>query len=236
MNTDQKNSFSAPAAILVGAIIIAVAIIWALHPSSGAVTSPTAQNQATPSVTISDVKTAGEPFVGNANAPVTIAYWFDYQCPYCKQDEETVVPQIMTDYVNTGKVKIVFLDFPFLGADSDTLAVAAKAVWEVDPTNFYKWHKAVYDAQGEEGSGWATAAEITKITTQILGASEAVRVDNLMTTHATAYEAAAAADKAQGTTLGVNGTPAMIIGKQLLIGAEPYSAIKSAIDTTLAGS
>ena len=236
MNPEQKNTnaFSVPAAILLGAIIIAGALVWALHPSSFKPTNPTtAQNQTAPTVDIKDVKTDGEPFVGSATAPVTIAYWFDYQCPFCKQDEETVLPQIVSDYVNAGKVKIVFLDFPFLGPDSDTLSIVARAVWDVDPSNFYKWHKAIFDNQGEEGSGWATSAEIAKITTQVLGANEAAQVQNLITSKATTYENEIQADKTEGNSFGVNGTPAMIIGTQLLIGAEPYSAVKSAIDTAL---
>src|SRR5271154_4778713 len=102
MNTEQKNAFSVPASILLGAIIIACAIVFVLHPSSTGTTSPTAQNQAvpTPSVDVKNVKTAGEPFIGNPNAPVTIAYWFDYQCPYCKQNEEDVMPSLLADYVN----------------------------------------------------------------------------------------------------------------------------------------
>lgn len=227
MNQEQTNQkFSIPAAILLGAVIIALAVAWALHPSSP---STGAAAQPTPSVNIADVKTAGEPFVGNANAPITIAYFFDYQCPFCKQDEETVIPELMTDYVNTGKVKIVFLDFPFLGPDSDTLAATAHAVWDVAPDKFYQWHKAVYDAQGEEGSGWATEGEINTITTSALGATDAAQVANLMTTNAAKYTAEVAADKAQGDSIGVQGTPAMVIGTQLLVGAEPYSAIQSAI-------
>ncbi len=236
MNTEQKNAFTVPAAILLGAIIIALAIVWALHPgSSGSPTAP-AQNIANPSaqaVDISNVKTGGEPFIGDASAPVTIAYWFDYQCPFCKQDEETALPQIIKDYVDTGKVKIVFKDFPFLGNDSETLSIAARAVWAVAPSQFYAWHKAIFDNQGEENSGWATQAKIMSITTQVLGASDATQVSSLMTSQATAYENEIVADKTEGASFGVNGTPAMIIGKQLLVGAEPTTNIETAIKTAL---
>ncbi len=236
MNTEQKNNFTVPSAILLGAIIIALAIIWALHPSSPVAPTNPSQNVANPSasaVDISKVKIVGEPFLGNANAPVTIAYWFDYQCPYCKQDEENALPQVIKDYVDTGKVKIVFKDFPFLGPDSDTLAIAARAVWAVAPDKFYDWHKAIFDAQGQEGSGWASQSEIMSVTTAVLGAADAAQVSSLMTSQATTYETEITADKTEGSSLGVNGTPAMIIGKQLLVGAEPVSSIESAIQTAL---
>lgn len=229
-----------PAAILLGAIIIAVAIVYVLHPATPTAintTGATGSNQTagaqTPAVDISDVKTAGEPFIGQANAPVTIAYWFDYQCPFCKQDEETVVPEIIKDYVGAGDVKIVFLDFPFLGADSTTAAIAARAVWDVAPDQFYAWHKAMYDAQQGEDSGWASQANILTITKGVLGQAETDKVAALMTSNVATYTAEINADKAEGQSLGVAGTPSMIIGKQLFVGAEPYATIQSAIETAL---
>ena len=233
MNQEQKNAFTIPAAILLGAIIIACALIWVLHPATNIPSAQNTANPSAPSVDVKDVKIAGEPFIGNVNAPVTIAYWFDYQCPFCKQDEEDVLPQIITDYVNAGKVKIVFMDFPFLGPDSDTLSIAAHAVWDAAPDKFYDWHKAIFDNQGQEGSNWATQSEIMKITAQVLGATDSAKVASLMTSKAATYKNQIAADKTEGNAFGVNATPAMIIGKQFLLGAEPYSAYKAAIDIAL---
>jgi protein-disulfide isomerase len=42
------------------------------------------------------------PFIGDPNAPVVMAYWFDYQCPFCKDQEDTVLPQLIDDYVKAG--------------------------------------------------------------------------------------------------------------------------------------
>lgn len=238
MNQEQKNAFSVPAAILLGAIIIAGAIVWVLHPSSPAtnpLTGPVQQNQRVPApaVDIKNVKTAGDPFIGQANAPVTIAYWFDYQCPFCKQDEEDVIPQIIKNYVALGTVKIVFKDFEFLGPDSMTASLAARAVWDVAPDQFYAWHKAMYDAQGGEDSGWASKDAILTITKGVLGQADTTKVSALMVSKLSTYTAEINADKTEGDSLGVSGTPAMIIGKQLVVGAQPYSAFKSAIDTAL---
>ncbi len=240
---------SVSAAIILGAIIIAVAIFWVGgHPSgtiqtgtlgtgtaqAAANTGTTPTQAAAPNVDSSKVKTAGEPFIGNPNAPVTVAYWFDYQCPFCKQNEQNVMPSIVSDYVNSGKVKVVFKDFAFLGPDSTTLALNARAVWEVDPNNFYAWHKAIFDNQGQEGSGWAsTQAKIDAITEPVLGASETAQVDSLVVSKASTYQSEIDADKAEGGTFGVTGTPAMIIGKQFINGAEPYSNVQSAIQTAI---
>ena len=85
-----------------------------------------------------------------------MAYWFDYQCPYCKQEEESVFPQLEKDYIDTGKLKIVFKDFAFLGPDSDVASRAARAVWAVAPDKFRDWHKAMFDHQDRRTPAGAT--------------------------------------------------------------------------------
>jgi len=181
---------------------------------------------------ISKVKTAGAAFIGNPHAPVTMAYWYDYQCPFCKRFETDVMPQLINDYVKTGKVKIVYKDFQFLGQDSQTAGLASRAVWEVAPDTFYQWHKAMYDKQDNENSGWGNKDDILALTKTILG-SDADKVAQLMTSKQTEYQKAMDDDKAEGRGFGVNGTPGSIIGKQLIEGAQPYSAVKQLIELTL---
>ncbi len=193
--------------------------------------APSLAPSGTASVDISNVNIKGQPFIGKANAPTTIAYWYDYQCPFCKRSEEEVLPQVMKEYINTGKVRLVYKDFQFLGPDSQTAGVAGRAVWEVAPDKFSQWHKAMYDKQDNENSGWGSKADILALTTS-LGINTA-KVEKLMTTKADQYQKAMDADKAEGNTFGVSGTPSFIIGKQLIVGAQPYASLKVAIDEAL---
>ncbi len=234
----QVNNLSIPAAIVIAGALIAGALY--LGTSKSAVTAgvntqgqQVAQQQQGVDVDIAKVKTAGEPFVGNPNAPVTMAYWFDYQCPFCKRFDQDAVAQLMNDYVKTGKVKIVFKDFQFLGADSQTAGLAERAVWDVAPDKFYEWHKAMYDKQDSENSGWGNKADILALV-KSLGIDSA-KVEQLMTSKATEYQKAMDADKAEGGAFGINGTPGSIIGKNLISGAQPYSAVKQLIDLALQG-
>lgn len=233
----KPNPLLIPAAIVIAGAIIGGGLLIGLKSNSNAVatSAPAQQQAAAQTADITKVKTAGEPTYGNANAPVTIAYWYDYQCPFCKQNEETAMPQLVKEYVDTGKVKIVFKDYQFLGQDSQTLGQFSRAVWAVAPTTFYKWHKFVYDNQGTENTGWATAAKIRAITIGVLGASDEAKVEQLVKTNGSAYQKEMDADKAEGTDFGVSGTPGFIIGKQRIDGAVPYAQIKAAIDTALAG-
>jgi protein-disulfide isomerase len=241
MEPSTLNKLATPIAIIVAGVFIAGALFFGLRDGGTSVAAAGAQQptQQAPApqvaVDISKVKTDGEPFIGKANAPVTIAYWYDYQCPFCKRNEEETMPQIVKDYVDTGKIKIVFKDFQFLSEDSQRLGKVSRAVWETAPNKFYQWHKAVYDNQGTENTGWATDAKILSITTGVLGAADAQKVMRLAVKNADAYQKEMDADKAEGGTMGVNGTPGTIIGKQLISGAQPYSQFKAAIDAALQG-
>lgn len=182
---------------------------------------------------ISKVNTAGNPFVGDANAKVTIAVWEDYQCPFCKKLETETMNQVYDNYVKTGKAKMVYKDWEFLGADSQTLGKFARAVWAAAPGKFWQWHKAMFENQGTENTGWATQDKIMSITTSAIGAADAAKAAQLVASNATQYQQAIDADKAEGTAFGINGTPGVIIGKQLIVGAQPYSAFQTIIDQLL---
>lgn len=235
MESESKQLNISPSiSIIIAGVIIAGAIIFAnRYPVQQPIVANPEQQQAAPAADVSKVKTDGEAFIGNANAPVTMAYWYDYQCPFCQRNEEETMPQIIKNYVDTGKVKIVFKDYQFLGPDSQTLAQVSRAVWDTVPTKFYQWHKAVFDNQGTENSGWATKETILSITTGVLEATDAQKVMQLATANAAAYQKEMDADKAEGTAMGINGTPGSIIGKQLVSGAQPYSAFQVAIETAL---
>ena len=162
-----------------------------------------------------------------------MAYWFDYQCPFCQRFENDAITQLMSEYVKTGKVKIVFKDFQFLGPDSQTAGLAERAVWDVAPDKFYTWHKAMYDKQDNENGGWGNKVDILTLT-KGLGIDSA-KVEQLMTSKADEYQKAMDADKAEGGVFGINGTPGSIIGNNLISGAQPYATVKQLIDLALQG-
>ena len=144
------------------------------------------------------------------------------------------MPEIITNYVDSGKVKIVFKDYAFLGPDSQTLGQYARAVWAVDPAKFYAWHDAMFTNQGTENTGWATQSKILSITNSVLGQAETAKVAQDVTTNGAAYQQAMDADKAEADKFGIQGTPAAIIGTQEITGAEPYANFQSAINAALA--
>lgn len=246
-NHNGLEKITLPIAIIIAAVILGGCYVFAaMHggPRGGVITmqnagviTPTTAQPAQPSTAkaadVKAVKSAGAMSVGVSSAPVVIAYWYDYQCPFCKQNEAQVIGTIMNDYVNTGKIRILFKDLQFLGADSTSLGLAERAVWEVAPSKFYAWHKTIYENQGRENSGWATKDMIRSLTAKVLTSAETDRVMSLMVSKATTYQAAMDADKAEGAAFGVRSTPSMIVGKTVITGARDYASVKAAIETAL---
>lgn len=233
------NTYLVPAAVILAGLFIGGAVVWnGSHPSTGTGTPPPAQ-----AVNIKNVNTNGEPYIGNANAPVVIAFWSDYQCPYCKAFEvggvtgittPAALPDIVKNYVDTGKVKIVFKDFAFLGNDSITGAEYARSVWALYPAQYFAWRTAMYTKQDAEGdTGFGNAASIDTLTATIPGI-DAAKVKADVAANKATYDAAINADKAEAQTMGVSATPSFIVGTQLIAGAYPYATFQAAIDAELA--
>ncbi len=230
-----------PLAIIIAGGMISGTIVWTARQATlqQAAMAPVDSNASAqppaPPANIADVNLDGAAYIGDAKAPVTMAYWFDYQCPYCKQEEETVFPQLEKDYVDTGKLKIVFKDFAFLGPDSDVASRAARAVWAVAPDQFRAWHKAMFDHQDQENAGWGSEDDILALTATIPGIDMA-KVKQVMNDKSADFSKAMEADANEGYSMGVGGTPSFLVGKQMMVGAQPYEKLKAAIDAELKAS
>jgi protein-disulfide isomerase len=236
MDTTEKNGFLdkylTPVAVVLGAIIIAVAFAFG---QGGAKPATDGQQPAAVAVDIKDVNLKDSPRIGSPNAPVTMAIWYDYQCPYCKQLEQRVTLALVDKYVKDGKLQIVFKDFQFLGQDSDTAALFGRAVYEAYPDHFYDWYKAMFDAQDDEGDqGFGDRASVEALTRTVPGI-DADRVIKLVDSKTDEYTKAIAADRAEGSAFGISGTPTAIIGTQLLTGNPLYdlASVSATIDAEL---
>ena len=219
------NQYLVPVSVVLAGLLIAGAVLWNNANPRAAGQLPQGGGQA---ADIKDVKIEGAPFVGSANAPVVIAYWSDYQCPFCKKFDQEALPQIMEKYVKTGKAKIVFKDFQFLGPDSDTGALYSRAVWELYPEKYGEWHEAMFVAQDEEHGGFGDEKSVQDLTKTIPGIDGA-KVIAAVQANKSAYQALIAADRSEAQTLGISATPSFIIGKQLIAGAQPHANLQSAI-------
>lgn len=93
---------------------------------------------------------AGAPVLGDPDAELTIVDFSDFQCTSCRRFATQTEPQIVNDYIEQGKVSIVFKHFPVFGPDSLTAAMASMCAHEQG--KFWELHDNLYAKQGSENS------------------------------------------------------------------------------------
>lgn len=111
-------------------------------------------------LTTTKLISGGSPILGNLNAPITILEWGDYQCTFCYKFHQNTLDIINEDFIKTGKVKLVFKDFPLNGPDSFLAAQAAYCAQ--DQEKYWQYHDELYKNWGGERTGWITRNSLEK--------------------------------------------------------------------------
>ena len=172
-------------------------------------------------------------YLGNANAPVRLVEFADLQCPFCREYTLQTLPQLVQDYVRSGKVRMEFRDLAFLGKDSVTAGRHAAAAGEQD--KLWNFIDVFYFNQGEENSGYVTPSFLHTI-------DKAAGVDSAKADAFAASPASLAPIKqanTMGDQLGVQSTPTVLVGKrggalqQVQAGPTDVATFKQAIDGVL---
>ena len=102
----------------------------------------------------------GSPMIGDPSASITILEWGDYQCTFCHRFHESSLNTILDEYINSGKVNLVFKDFPLNGPDSVLAAEAAYCAG--DQGKYWRYHDELYKNWGGERTGWITPDSLNK--------------------------------------------------------------------------
>ena len=164
-------------------------------------------------------------FQGDPNAPVTLIEFGDFNCGYCGRWTAETLPQIDEKYIQTGKVRMAYVHYPILGADSMTAAQANECAAQQD--SFWDYHNLLYKNQGV---GY-TPANLTSLAGD-LGLDEALFEECLTNfDEMTSLED----DVRLAQIMGVRGTPAFLINGIPLAGAYPYEDFERLIEGILAG-
>ncbi len=176
-----------------------------------------------------DVAAGHFPIKGNKDAKVTVIEFADFRCPFCEQFFSQVEPQLMKDYVDTGKVKFVFRSFAFLGPASTLASNAAECA--NDQSKFWDFYDYMYKNQPPESdTSMYTNEKLTSIAGDL--GMNTDQFSSCITS--TKFDKNVSGDLADGQKAGVSGTPTFFVNGQSLVGAQPYTAFKTAIDAELA--
>ncbi len=175
------------------------------------------------------------PVLGSKDATVTIIEVGDYQCHMCKLWFEETRPQIVENYIETGKANLVFLDMPFLGSDSTPASEATYCA--DDQGKYWEYHSMLFTYQEDEiDGGWANANRLQAIAFNL--GLDIEQFDKCMTTD-DHYSRVNYNKQVAVTEFGAKSTPTfMIINSvsgeaQRIVGAHPYSTFENIIDSLL---
>jgi protein-disulfide isomerase len=233
---DGSNSFLA-SSILVAALIIGGSVIYATRanvPNSGEAGVPT-NNAESGDAKIAREKaleiTSRDVIAEDANAPVTIIEYGDYQCPFCVKFFNQTESLIRNDYIKTGKVKMIYRNFAFLGPESIAAAEAAECA--KDQGKFWAYHDAIYKAEGVDGTEFNGNLN-RELFVKLAGDTRMDTAKFAECFDGKKYEKTVEDEIAAAKVAGVDSTPSFFINGNQVKGAIPYSQFKTLIDAELA--
>ncbi len=177
-----------------------------------------------------------EPTRGNAAAKITIVEVSDYHCPFCRRQNIQTMPQMLAEYVNSGKARYVFVDYPIAQLHPDAFKAHEAASCAGDQGKYWEMHDSLFsNAPAREASQLSAQAkalglDMAKFDACLSGGKHGPPIrDSII----------------RMQELGVDGTPLVLIGLtpasgspmkvvSSVYGAQPYSNFKAAIDAALA--
>ncbi len=157
--------------------------------------------------------------LGSAQAPAELTIYEDFQCPFCIKFTADIEPTLVREYVSTGKLRLVFQNFPVLGLESELAARASVCAAEQDRS----WNLGLklFAIQASEGQvegerlnvGRFKRAEILQAATDV--GLDSDKLDACLDTAATS--AAVQEQAAEGTAAGIRGTPGFVLNGQMVV-------------------
>lgn len=238
--TIRKNDLWKYSTILLAAVVILLVIFFVV-PGNGSTTN----NNPTPSTGgVIKASVDDDAMEGEEKAPVTIIEFSDFQCPFCRKFWTESYSQIKTNYIDTGKVNLVYRDFPLTSIHpmAQKSAEASECVQDkYGDAAFYKFHDKMYEEQNiiDSGSASGPVTKTATYTTDDLKSwAKELGYDIASCLDSGEKASEVSKDLADGQKYGVTGTPAFLIGNdkegyKLLSGAQPYAAFQQAIEAYL---
>lgn len=234
--TVQEGLYALSIAIVIASVILSFSMIYTGNLLAGKFTGtetqtggeqqetpPTQPTQPPQEPDIVQVSADDDPVKGNANAPVTIIEFSEFQCPFCGRFARDTLPEIQKNYIDTGKVKFVYRDF-VVHSTSQKAQEATECAEEQG--KYWEMHDLLYNNQGsldvESLRGYASELGLNTVNfNSCLDSGK--------------YTSEVQKDTSDGRSYGVRGTPSFFINGKKLVGAQPYSAFQQAIEEALAG-
>ncbi|MFA5099187.1 MAG: thioredoxin domain-containing protein [Candidatus Paceibacterota bacterium] len=229
-NSSQKHDNFLAASILIAAILISASVIYAVG-----VKNPGTQTEKT--IELSKPQINDDVVLGDPNAPVTIFIFSDYQCPFCGKFYKETELQIRKNYVETGKIKMVYKDFPFLGSESVAASEAADCA--KDQGKYWDYHDAIFDAEVKEFTETGNSentGNLNRDTFKKIAENLKMNVDDFLSCFDSGKYSSEVEKDATETksVMEETSTPTIFVNDKMIQGAYPYNIFSQAIEVELA--
>lgn len=186
-----------------------------------------------PALTESEASIDDDPILGKKDAPITLIEFSDYQCPFCARFSKETLPQIKKDFIDKGKVRYIFRDYPLSTIHPKAQIAAEAAQCANDEGKYWQMHDLLFDNQ----------KALEKEDLQKYAKEVGLNMNNFNNCLEKAKYFKEVKDDIQaGEKAGVQGTPAFILGKttkdgvikgKFIKGAHPFQTFKNAIEEML---
>jgi protein-disulfide isomerase len=168
---------------------------------------------------------------GNPAAKVWMILASDFQCPYCKMWHDSSDLAIRHEYIDNGKVRLAFVNFP-INSHQNAIPAAEYAMCAAAQDKFWQIHDALFASQEK----WAPLADPRTALEQV-AASVGVDMTALRScVSAHKMRPLIEADREKASRAGVRATPSFFIGNQLLEGVQPAENLRKVLDAALASA
>ena len=177
-----------------------------------------------------------DPIRGDPNAPITIVEFSDFQCPFCARFHVQTLPLIIEEYIDAGKVNLVYRDFPIQSIHPNALPAAVAAECANEQGKYWEYHDILFEKQ----SGWSKLDSNTALSTFSQYATdinlEQQQFDSCLGSGK--YLEEVQGDLSDGRDYDITGTPGFFIGNEeigfvKINGAQPFDSFQRIIDAQL---
>ena len=226
------TKFILPGAIILAGVLISAAVVFS-NGGFGVLTTGGLGGPANVGNVPSSQKEVSEDddaYLGDKDASVIMIEFSDFQCPFCRSFWRDTLPLIKSEYIDAGKVRFVYRDFP-LSFHPGAISAAQATECAEEQGKFWEMHDKIFSEQDKQGGGtvqfdeadikhWADDIGLnTNKFNSCLDSQKYVEEINK--------------DIKDGQTAGISGTPTLFINGKSVVGAQPFSVFKTLIEAEL---
>jgi protein-disulfide isomerase len=218
---EQRGSVSTThILIIVGVAVVVVGLLVVLNASRS-------QKTVRDLVYETGVTPDGQPYKGSPDAPLQLVEYSDFLCGHCGNFADAL-DSLSPDYIETGKLQVIFRNYAFLAPESLQAAQAVECALEQGPDSFWLYHDLLFANRGT-GMGVYSKPRL-KIYARDIGLDTQDFNECL---DSGAKLAEIQADKAEGESQGVEATPTWFIDGQIVRGGRPENELRQILDGLL---